>query len=128
MKNKMRILSCVLILLLYMTGCEKAKVGLTAENLPAFVSFSKNIVPILNNNCISCHGSSGSSAMTPPILEGANSYKNLFESADTVNPENSDLYLMVTAKASNPMPPSSGLSDYDAGMILKWMKQGAKNN
>jgi uncharacterized membrane protein len=128
MKNKMQILSFVLIVILYMTGCEKAKVGLTAENLPAVVSFSKNIVPILNSNCISCHGSSGGSAMTAPVLSGENVFQNLIESADTINPESSDLYLMVTAKASNPMPPSSELSDYDAGMILKWMKQGAKNN
>jgi uncharacterized membrane protein len=127
MKNKTQILSCVLILLLYMTGCEKVQYN-PAANLPAIVSFSKNIVPILNSNCVSCHDSSGSSAMTAPVLSGKDAYQNLLESADTISSKTSDLYLMVTAKAINPMPPSSGLSDNDSGMILKWMEQGTKNN
>lgn len=126
MKNKMQVLSGVLVLLLYITGCEKVQYVPATGNLPAIVSFSKNIVPILKNNCISCHGSSGSSAMTPPILAGADAYKDLFESADTISPENSDLYLMVSRKASNPMPPSPTLTDVDVAMLLKWMKQGAK--
>lgn len=68
------VLSGGLILLLFITGCEKVQYILATGNIPAVVSFSRNIVPILNNNCVSCHGSSGSSAMTPPILTGADAY------------------------------------------------------
>ena len=128
MKNKIQFISCAFTLLFFFTGCEKAKIEPATNNLPTFVSFSKNIVPILNSNCVSCHGSSGSSAMTAPVLSGVNTYQDLLASADTISPANSDLYLMVTGKGDNPMPPSSKLSDYDAGLILKWMQQGAKNN
>ena len=127
MKTAIKILSCVLILI-NVTSCEKYKYSPTA-NLPSTVSFSKNIVPILDQNCFTCHGASGSKAMTPPVLEGINAYKNLIEAADTINPDTSDLYLMVSGKARNPMPPDPNkLSDYDIQVILKWMKQGARNN
>lgn len=123
----MNFLGCALFLL-YITGCEKDTIRNSASDLPATVSFSKNIAPILNNNCISCHGASGSSAMTPPVLQGVNTYQDLMASVDTIKPEESDLYQMVIGKGDNQMPPSSLLPANDASMILKWIQQGAKNN
>ena len=127
MKTTINFLSCVLMLI-FISGCEKNKYSPTAD-IPATISFSKNIVPILKANCITCHGASGSKAMTLPVLEGVKAYKNLMEAADTINPETSDLYLMVSGKASNPMPPDPDKLSYnDIQVILKWMKQGARDN
>ena len=127
MKTTIIFLSYVLMLI-FISGCEKYKYSTTA-GLPLTVSFSKNIVPILKQNCISCHGASGSRAMTLPVLEGVNTYNNLMDVVDTIEPETSDLYLMVTYKVKNRMPPDPDkLSDYDIDLILKWIKQGARDN
>jgi hypothetical protein len=93
------------------------------------VSFSKDIIPIFNSNCISCH--SGSNPSGKLNLEESVAYSNLMESKSGYinidNPTQSVLYASMIA-TSNPMPPNGKLDKCTTDLILKWIQQKAQNN
>ncbi len=105
------------------------KTGCT--NIPDAVSFSADIIPILNNNCSipSCH--SGIEATGNLNLEDAQAYQNLWRNGsgyiDTVNANHSILYTQLVS-STLPMPPTGPLDECQIDVILKWIDQGAKNN
>jgi mono/diheme cytochrome c family protein len=82
------------------------------------VSFSSDIQPIFNANCISCH-----SGNTAPDLREGKSYSSLI-SGNYINktaPNQSVLYIE--------MAPNGGMSSYtnasEAQLVLLWIQQGA---
>ncbi len=90
------------------------------------VSFSEEIVPIFteNNNCTQCHSTGGQM----PDLTAGNAYSSINNSRyiNKGTPEESLIY-------TKPNPATSGHSqkkytEAQAGLILKWIIQGAKNN
>ena len=95
------------------------------------VSFSANIVPVLNVNCnlSGCH--QGSFPTGNLNLEPSKAYNALNRKGagyiDTLDPRSSVLYASLVS-SSNPMPPGGRLSTCDLNVIVNWMKQGAKNN
>lgn len=100
-------------------------------NIPAKVSFSSDILPILNAHCntLGCH--TGTRPAGNLNLDASVAYTKLMKSGsgyiDTINPNYSLLYsLMITT--SKPMPPSGKLDECKTNMILKWIQQKAKNN
>ncbi len=103
------------------------------ENLSDTISFAKHIVPIFRTNCAiaSCH--SGSRPEGNLNLETSVAYVHITRPnrgyLDINVPKNSILYNSLTSTA-NQMPPfpSSKLNDCEINQIMKWMKQGAKNN
>lgn len=110
--------------------CEKKKVPTsTACQVIDTVSFQKNIVPIFEAQCVSCH--SGSSASGNLNLEASVAYQNLSDPKsgylDTINPTYSLLYASMIS-SSNPMPPNGKLDKCTTDLILKWIQQKAKNN
>ena len=129
----------ILFILMSLQSCYKDVGPIEGEGaepeLPASgVSYSQHVQPIYDQNCISCHPSSGNLDLT-----AGNSY------AETVNvnasgysgklvvpgdPENSILYKKIDgsgAYGSN-MPLGSSLSQTQINTIKQWIEEGAENN
>ncbi len=112
-------------------GCRK-DVTLVIKNESAVsgtVSFSKDLVPIFAKNCAlsGCHADG---AHAPDLMSGKayNSLKN-GHFIDTVSATNSIIYERLIGKLTPSMPlgGSSNPSNIE-GILLAWVKQGAKNN
>ena len=128
-----KIISCLAVitaLLIFFTDCTKTST-LLIDNSPEVtktVSFATDIIPILSASCAKsgCHSGSVS-----PNLASANAYNSLATGnyLDLGNPSNSLVYLWLTGKESTPMPlgASNNPSNIN-GLMLAWIKQGAKNN
>jgi hypothetical protein len=110
-------------------SCTYAEIDPTCtKTLPDTISFSKNIIPILNTNCNmnNCHSSpspAGFLDLSPSVA-----YSKLLKKGsgyvDTLNPQKSILYIQITST----MPPTGKMDPCDIALILKWMEQNAKNN
>lgn len=111
-------------------ACTKNEAPLQpVKQLPAVVSFSTHIIPLFNAYCNNsgCHG--GASPAAHLDLSPAMAYSQLFarQEVDTVNADASVLYIQMNS-TSNPMPRSGRLSDYEVGLVYKWIRQKARNN
>ncbi|MGZ3750811.1 MAG: hypothetical protein ACXVB0_06340 [Mucilaginibacter sp.] len=132
MSKKILIVGLILVsqLILILNSCTKSTTVL--EDLtPAVtktVSFSKDIQPILNKSCATSGCHSGSVA---PNLSSATAYNALIN-GNFINkgtPEGSEVYLWLTGKRSVAMPAGSANNPSNInGLVLAWIKQGAKNN
>jgi hypothetical protein len=115
---------------IYSCTYEKAELKVDCV-LPDSSSFSKNIQPIFNTYCngAGCHNSASHSGSLN--LEPSVAYSQLFAHGtgyiDTLNPEFSLLYSKLTS-ASGVMPPSGRLDVCKTNLVLKWIKQKARNN
>ena len=83
-------------------------------------SFNAVILPMMQNNCTSCHGGSSPEAgldlTTYDGIAGAASYSNLMER-------------ISHAAGFDPMPPSGdGLSDCQVQQVQSWINSGMPNN
>ena len=128
-ENKKQVLVAILIVTsACFFSCKKKTAPTPTQTLPAIVSFSNDIMPVFNAHCITsgCHvGGSPSAGLN---LSQSVAYSQLFtkHEIDTTNASNSNLYIEV---ASGQMPQTGGkLSDYNIGLIQKWIQQKAKNN
>ena len=114
---------------LVLTGCYKDKTVIfeTGDEVTRTVTFSNDIIPILNSSCNTsgCHSAGGKA----PDLSAANAYNSLTGGGyiNTDNPSASELYLWMTGKRGTPMPVSGINKDYNA-LLFAWIKQGAQNN
>lgn len=125
----------IILLFLLVIGtsfsCKKKKVPTTTTECQVVdkVSFQKNIVPIFEAHCVSCHSGANSSGNLN--LEASVAYKSLSDPKsgylDTINPSYSLLYASMIS-TSNPMPPNGKLDKCTTDLILKWIQQKAKNN
>ena len=82
------------------------------------MSFQTNVYPVINTNCVNCHGNSGASGHIN--LEGYSNVKT-------------NLTVMMKAiKHQTGVPPmplnAAKLSDCDINKISAWIDQGLKNN
>lgn len=95
------------------------------------VSFSKNVLPVLNANCntTGCH--SGSNPAGNLNLSSSVAYSQLMQKGlgyvDTTNPNYSVLYSQLNS-TSTPMPPTGKLDACTINLVYKWIQQKAKNN
>jgi len=98
------------------------------------VSFANDIQPVFDQNCVSCHPSSGNLDLT-----SGNSYANLVNvnasnySGKRVVPSDSEqsiLYKKIdgsSAYGSN-MPLGGSLSQTEINLVKRWIDEGALNN
>jgi len=94
--------------------------------IPDDVSYSKDIMPLWEGECVSCHQGS-----VPPDLRPDKSYISLLDGfVQPTDSENSILYLsLIHAPNVKPMPsrdvkwPAS-----QTDLVKAWIDQGAKNN
>lgn len=138
MPNKNIMLITVMTVLVIAQGCTHDSLTNPA---PSEVSFSSDIQPILNLNCVGCHVAGGA-AGSYLILTSADSYLNLVNQSSKQNsfwklvipfkPDSSLLYLKISSSnppVGNRMP--SGGSALNASSIVaikNWISNGAKNN
>jgi len=99
--------------------------------LPNTVSFSQDVLPILNTQCSvpGCHtGAANAGSLN---LDASVAYTKLSNYGsgyiDTLNPEFSVLYSKLIS-SSDVMPPTGKLDNCKIQLILKWIQQKAKNN
>lgn len=114
---------CVGGLVFYLAGCAKEsadKLSGSATCDTTHVSYSTQIVDILQNNCYSCH-----SGATPPTGIRLDTYANLKVFAD-----NGFLVSAVTHDGVvTPMPYGlPKLPACEVNTIVAWVNQGAPNN
>jgi hypothetical protein len=120
----------VLVLLLSLTGCYYNEV-VDQTQLPPIndeISFSLDIQPILNENCIACHDGT----LDPNLTEG-NAYTSLTSIPGGIVPGDaagSELVEMLEHDPANPnpMPPAGPISTTKINLIKAWIDQGALNN
>ena len=101
--------------------------GVTSANAQAPVSFSKDIQPILEQNCWSCHGASmQSSRLNLSTLEGALRGGARGSAIVPGQAEDSRLYRMM-AGLDKPAMPLGGnkLTDGQIAAVKNWINQGA---
>ena len=129
-KNKVIITSLIAAILVgTITGCYKtATLLVTAPEVTTAVSFSKDLTPLLTANCAKsgCHSGSVS-----PNLSADNAFNSLVNGklVDATNPEGSEVYLWLTGKHTPAMPLGATNNPSNInGLMLAWIKQGAKNN
>lgn len=96
---------------------------------PDTVYFELDVLPILVSNCAlgGCHNEADHASDV--IL---NNYENTIKTTEIklTDPSDSDIYERVTTNDPDekmPIPPAPPLSAADAGLILKWIEQGAQN-
>ena len=95
--------------------------------LPDVVSYSKDVQPLWDASCISCH----KAGATAPDLTSVNSYSALTANNKYVIPGNastSQVYKLMVGTATPLMPPGGKLSDSKLAIVEKWINDGALNN
>ncbi|MFI5149765.1 MAG: hypothetical protein ACHQRM_08535 [Bacteroidia bacterium] len=117
---------------MWLSGCVKDDT-LIIKPIPVVVtktlSFAKDLDPLLTANCAvsGCHATGGHN----PNLMPDKAYNSLIAGkyVDTHNPTGSIIYERLTGVLSPAMPmgrtPNPGNID---GIVLAWIKQGAKDN
>ncbi|MDO8367979.1 MAG: cytochrome c [Saprospiraceae bacterium] len=82
------------------------------------ISYSADILPIIQQNCISCHAPGGQQAVSPFMTyEGLKQFTLNREIVDRINGNGVSL-----------MPPSGEISDCSKQKIEAWVNAGAPNN
>lgn len=84
--------------------------------------YAAHVVPILQANCYSCHGTNTNSGSEGIILEG---YANIKPRAD-----NGVLLSAINHESGYPAMPKDAakLSACDINIITSWVRNGAQNN
>ena len=130
---------CYLLLAIWISGCvyhKQEEIAPSAQCLnknllPDTVSFKKNILPVLVNNCATSGCHSGLSPKGNFNVDAIHAYRTLLKKGsgyiDTVQPAFSILY-GVLVSTGKPMPPAGPLAPCDIELIRKWMEQKAHDN
>jgi hypothetical protein len=95
--------------------------------IPETVSYSRDIQPLWDQDCISCH----KSGATAPDLTSTNSYSALVTNNKYVIPGNavgSKLHKSLVADGASIMPTQGKWSDSKIALVDKWINDGALNN
>ncbi len=108
-------------LILILSACTKYQIPKPdcPEDLPTNVSFSGDVQPIFNDNCIACH----SGGQSPDLREGW-AYDELIDGGyvDTDFPCESTLYQIFGGTHSG------RATDDEVLTILGWIDEGAQDN
>ena len=99
--------------------------GACAPGVPDSPSYQQHVAPILEANCVRCHGI--------PVLGGAppgfrlDAYNDYTAGALTISGAKtySSIVAMRVADGDRPMPPRFGLDDYQIETLEKWDAAGA---
>ena len=114
-------LTFAVLILLTQTACyydnEVEQYGVPVCDTVA-MSYSADILPIIQNNCISCHAPGGQQEFTPfDTYDGLKIYTLNREIVDRVN-----------GNGVNLMPPTGAISECDQLKLEAWVNAGAPNN
>lgn len=124
--KKLNYFVSIILILFLLQGCYYDNLPVPKEaELPENVSFSNDVQPIFNINCVSCHGGT-----QVPNLTSSNSYNELINGNYVVpaNATNSKLVNYLLGNGYSIMPPSGALKQSDIDKISQWINEGALNN
>jgi hypothetical protein len=145
-------ISVILLMLVVLTainlpllaGCGGGNPSSTTSSTSTGKSFSRDIQPIFNNNCVTCHQGQGTGLPSSMSLEPSKSYANLVGVQSTESAEMrvkagapDQSYLIaklngtqVAAGGSGAQMPlgSSPLPQSQIDLISQWITNGALNN
>ncbi len=127
-------LSILILITFTLYNCSKDTGPVDDNQATENISFANDVQPIFDQNCISCHPSSGNLDLTT-----AHSYSQLVNvnasgySAKRVVPgdaENSVLYKKIDGSGTygSNMPLGGNLSAAQINTIKQWIIEGAQNN
>lgn len=120
------ILVWIMMVAWLVAGCYYDEVMGADDELPANVSFNRDVMDIFNKSCnmSGCHDADPPHA---PSLVAANAYNSLMQGGfvNTTVPQESTLYAVLV---EGNMPPSGALSSREMKIILAWINEGAQNN
>ena len=120
------VISCALAVALAsaLSALPRAQSGPPAA--PASVSYGADVEPILEKNCVSCHGGDrpmgGLDLRTREGAMGGGTQGPVLVPSDS---EKSRLYRMVAGLDQPQMPMSGALSPQEIGILKAWIDQGA---
>ena len=110
--------------------------AMVACNSESVVSFSQNIKPIIDQNCVSCHQAGGDGAAASGFI--MSSYDELMKGAQfgpmiiAGDAEGSNMVVLMEGRAdpsiSMPHGQQKPVSKADIQSVRLWIDQGAKNN
>lgn len=104
--------------LMILGACEKVTFpGVEVD--PSKVSFSEDIQPIFDANCVSCHGGSRAPDLRPDVSHAELTGGGYINTGD---PEQSELMLKLYGSHD------ARASELEKKTILAWITGGAKNN
>ena len=118
-------LALVLIAPLALSAVRQAR-SFAAEPSP---EFGRDVVPILENNCLRCHNTGKSEGGL--LLE---SYEDMMRGGDSGvaivpgKPDDSPLLLQVEGRAKPKMPPKADLDPADIAVLRAWIAAGAASS
>lgn len=95
--------------------------------IPDTVSYSNDIQPLWDQDCVSCH----KTGATAPDLSSANSYLALTKNNKYVVPgdaASSSLRKSLLGVGASIMPTAGKWSDSKIALVEKWINAGALNN
>jgi hypothetical protein len=89
----------------------------------AATSFASDVLPILQANCVSCHGGTNGLSLGThaQVMNGG-------DSGAAVVPGNAGASLLFQKVDSNQMPPTGPLAAGEKATIAAWINEGALNN
>ncbi len=101
-------------------SCEYKKIQPLEMEFPENVSFSKEVIPILNS-CAVCHNGA-----TEPDLRENFAYEALTQGKYVIPGSPAESNLIKTIEEGHPSP--SAVSTQEITLIKAWITQGAENN
>ena len=120
----------LILLIFFLVGCSDFGTNPKEEVDLDYVSFAKDIQPMLNASCINCHGNNNKLS----VRTYANLMKGTSNNGPVVIPKNGAGSLITkklqgTASGDRmPPEPASKWSDSKIELVKKWIDQGALNN
>ena len=116
--KKHSIFLILILLSLTFNGCKYDFILPAEVPVVSNVSFSTQVVPIFASKCISCHDNQA------PQMTATVAYSQLVPNyVNLTNPESSKIYTVPNSGAHY-----AKITTAQAGLILSWIKEGAKNN
>lgn len=123
-KNHIQTLIMIASISMLLSSCYYDKMQFDdIKPLPETVSYTKDIQPIWDAECISCHAGD-----IAPDLLNVNSYDELMDKYVIAgNPEESIVYKTLIGTAVL-MPPAGKMNQDKINLVQKWILDGALNN
>ena len=139
--SRPRLLLPLALALLALAGCadygDSPQPGPTDPvDPPTTVSFAAQIQPILDNQCIGCHGVGGQAGLDlrPGVshgnLVGVTATESALALVQPGQPDQSWFYLKLTdqQEVGDVMPPGGTIGSANLSLVATWIDEGAQDN
>lgn len=111
----------------FLSSCSTNQVEITTSASVGPISYSQDVVPILTNRCIKCHGNDKQEGQLDlssyaAIMAGG-------KSGDVISPGNADNSKLISLVTSGKMPKKGAkLNPDQVKILMDWVNAGAQDN